>query len=284
MAQLSLGWAVTAVGLVGMSAAHMVLPWMCLERCEDNATVIAGQMHQFATNTSVLNAAAFEDYNLGPNSTLIKNNLTQVARPLHQMGVETWAMISSFPYPPQFLSWMREVFANPQPFIDACLAAAASEKLTGFNVDWEPVTGDGAPIPTEQDAQDYAAFLTVYSNALHAAGVKTSVDVATWSLMWNLTAISASSVDYIMTMQTYGDNFTAWKVDFANAVAVIPAEKLVLGLMTYKGSNNATYSTAELKERFDIINAAGVDKVGLWRAGVPDNWWPFLDALGSGKQ
>ena len=41
------------------------------------------------------------------------------------------ALVSSYPYPPEFISWMRDVFKSPQPFIDACLEAARKEQLTG---------------------------------------------------------------------------------------------------------------------------------------------------------
>jgi hypothetical protein len=30
-------------------------------------------------------------------------------------------MISSYPYPPDFMDWMREVFANPVPFFEQVL-------------------------------------------------------------------------------------------------------------------------------------------------------------------
>jgi hypothetical protein len=54
------------------------MPWLCLERCGGNATTIAYDLRQIAVNTSVINAAAFELFNLGPNGTLVVNNLTQV--------------------------------------------------------------------------------------------------------------------------------------------------------------------------------------------------------------
>lgn len=60
-------------------------------------------------------------FNLGADSTLVVNNLTMVRSTLQSMGVATNPMVSSYPYPPQFLSWMRQVFANPQPFIDSCV-------------------------------------------------------------------------------------------------------------------------------------------------------------------
>jgi hypothetical protein len=90
-------------------------------------------------------------FNLGPNSTLVLNNLTNVVDDIKAMDLEAWPMVSSYPYafihlsrleysilfkslrgnfqsflrryPPQFLDWMRQVFANPEPFFEACVAA-----------------------------------------------------------------------------------------------------------------------------------------------------------------
>ena len=83
---------------------------------------------------------------------------------------------------------------------NACAPFAA---VAGFNVDWEPTDGAGNPVPTAADATAYAAFLTVFSDAMHQAGLVTSVDVATWSAIWNLTAIGESSVDMVISMGTY---------------------------------------------------------------------------------
>jgi len=104
------------------------------------------------------------------------------------------SVISSYPYPPDFLSWMRQVFANPQPFIDACLSEyvlimilgffltshrALKEGYTGYNVDWEPTT-----TATSQDAILYAQFLTKFTDALHKHNKKVTVDIASWSSIW----------------------------------------------------------------------------------------------------
>ncbi len=99
-------------------------------------------------------------------------------------------VISSYPYPPEFLGWMRSVFDDPMPFINACLQAyvshtlshtrkhshkpeipfqrAVRENFTGFNVDWEP-TADNDP-PTAEDARKYAQFLSTFADALHSIG------------------------------------------------------------------------------------------------------------------
>jgi hypothetical protein len=34
------------------------------------------------------------------------------------MGLESWPLLSSYPHYPEFMEWMREVFAEPQVFID----------------------------------------------------------------------------------------------------------------------------------------------------------------------
>ncbi len=53
---------------------------------------------------------------------------------------------------------------------------ALAYNFTGYNVDWEPASGN----ITGQDAADYAAFLDTFARAMHAVGKTVSVDVATW--------------------------------------------------------------------------------------------------------
>lgn len=97
---------------------------------------------------------------------------------------------------------MRQVWAEPAPFFDAVVAAAQAASITGVNIDWEPTSGGGAPKLTKQDPIDYANFLDALAVALHAQGILVSVDVATWSKVWDLSLISATRVDYIMNMET----------------------------------------------------------------------------------
>lgn len=54
--------------------------------------------------------------------------------------------------------------------------SASKHKLNGFNIDWEPASGD----PTASDAANYAKFLDELALALAPHGVKVSVDAATW--------------------------------------------------------------------------------------------------------
>ena len=75
-----------------------------------------------------------QKFNLGPDSTLILNNLTDPTEALQAAGLQTFPMVSSFPYPPQFLDWMRQVFKDPQPFINAAVKQVQRNKFSGFNM------------------------------------------------------------------------------------------------------------------------------------------------------
>lgn len=265
--------------LASIAKSANIMPWMCLERCNDSSSNILYQLNQFQTNTSILNMVAFEDYNLGPNSTLIKNNLTQVAKPLASLDIETYAMISSYPYPPEFLTWMRAVFNDPFPFIEACWKAADEENLTGFNIDWEPTEGNGAPTPTEEDAVNYANFLNTFSRAMHMKGLKANVDVATWTPIWNYTLIGKTAVDGIFTMATYTDNDTSFLHQMNKIIQAVPIEKIYIGLETTRDSDNQPYTDEQLEFRFNAIKQANIHNIGIWRASVPDNWWKYFSDL-----
>lgn len=223
-------------------------------------------------NRSRFTSALYELYNLGPNSTLVANNLTDVTPSIISLGLESWPMISSYPYPPHFLDWMRELFANPTPFISACIAAAKSRHFTGFNVDWEPPSGKNATKATKEDAAAYAAFLDTFATALHAEGILLSVDVAGWSEIWDLKAIGATSVDRVMYMGTYTKPDDVWLQQLALAMGDIPAGKLVIGL---ESDNNVNATGLAL--RFAALKKAQVKAVGVWRAGIPDEWWGEVD-------
>jgi hypothetical protein len=121
------------------------------------------------------------------------------------------------------------------------------------------------------------------------------------SPLWNLTLIAETSVDYIMTMQTYTgecasflhalatvsafhscglfpDDFTVFSQNAQAAVQIVPPSKLVIGLETVQASNNQPYTTAQLQERFDLLDKLGVVGIGIWDSPIPDNWFPFLKA------
>jgi len=243
------------------------MPWMCLERCGANSSDIARSLQEIEDHLALLPAVSFEMFNLGPNSTLVLNNLTRVNQQLSAMGVETYPMISSWPYPKAFIDWMRQLFANPEPFIAAAVAQAQLNNFSGFNVDFEPTV-----TATAEDAINYAAFLTTFADALHAQGKRLTVDVALWNPIWNYTLLSQSSVDRVMIMGTYAVNDTIFMEQFMAAYSSIALSKLGIGLET----DNANYSQADLSLRFEALTKFGIQELDLWRMDIPDPWWPFI--------
>jgi len=161
---------------------------------------------------------------------------------------------------------MRQVFANPQPFINQAITTAVQENFTGYNVDWEPTSN-----ATAEDAINYAKFLSTFAASLHAIGKNLSVDVATWSNVWNYTLLSASGVDKVMTMSTYTNDTTTWKKQFDYAISTIALDHLGIGL-----EDDLELSLDDLEYRFQEIVSYSVKEVDIWKMPIPDFWWPSL--------
>lgn len=102
--------------LLGVACGQLqCMVWMCLERCNDTSHDIQNSIAQASLLGPKLPLVAFELYNLGPNGQLITNNgLTNVGPVLKGLGKQTFPMISSYPYPPEFLSWMRQLWNDPK--------------------------------------------------------------------------------------------------------------------------------------------------------------------------
>ena len=257
------------------SNPYVLFPWLCLERCGDNATAIAEQVNQLVVNASLFTGVSFEGYDLGANSTLVYNNFSRVAPAFAAAGLgQRQPMITTVS-----LQKMRQLFANPQPFIDSAIAALrADPSINGYNIDFEP---EDDPMPTAADAAAYAHFLDTFGKQLHAAGsYQLTVAVALWSPLWNLTLIGATDVDFVIQMGTYIGNFSIWQHEFAELLANVPVSKAVVGLETTDDDQGGRpFTDAELALRFNAIEAAGVRAVGIWASPIPDNWWPFLRGL-----
>lgn len=72
-------------------------------------------------------------------------------------------------------------------------------------------------------------------------------------------------------------NFTFFTEVLRYAINTIPIEKLGVGLETINEDNNdAPFTPAELTERFNLIEEMNVQEIDIWRASLPDNWWPYI--------
>jgi len=239
------------------------MPWMCLERCGED---ISPDLAELQANSASLTAVSFEDYDLGPNSAFIINNFTNVNDDIHNMGLLAFPMITTVN-----LTWLRELFAKPEPFIQAAVQRAQEQNHDGYNIDFEPT--DAA---TDEDAMQFANFLTQFADSLHQVDKNIGVCVASWNTFWNFTALSQSSVDKVITMDTYAGGFSDFASALQFAYSHVDLQKLGVGLITSNPDNNQPFSIAQLKERFELIESYGVNEIDIWDTPIPNTFWPFL--------
>mmetsp|Transcript_25773 Transcript_25773/g.43000 ORF Transcript_25773/g.43000 Transcript_25773/m.43000 type:complete len:300 (-) Transcript_25773:169-1068(-) len=259
----------SAGNVIGVNKRVMV--WMCLEFCEETEMIIDTNLKQIDAHRDIISAASFEKYTLGPNSTLVDNNLTEVSSSIVAMGLEAWPLLSSYPHPPEFIDWMRDVFRDPLPFFESCIHEAQLHNYTGYNLDWEPTDG-----VTVDDGNDYAIFIDKFATSLHVAGLVLSVDVATWTDIWNYTAISASAVDRAISMGTYTSSDSSFSSQLDLLVTNFGPLRSGVGLETVNASTEQRMSLDEVSWRFQQIEMSGAMEVDLWKMPIPPLWWPLI--------
>jgi hypothetical protein len=238
--------------------------WMCLERCNETSTDIALSLSQLnGPLRSSVTSVSFELYNLGPNGQLITNSgLSNVGPSLRKSGFRTYPMISSYPYPPQFLSWMQQLWQTPsvgQSFISQLKAEAAAHGWTGFQVDWEPTA-----TATPQDAESYAEFLSTMADSLHPVLVMPTV--ATWNAIWNLTAIGRSRVHKVLTMSTYASKLSTFEEKLDYTLQFVPKELLGVGVENWPDLDTG------IEQRFQLTASHGVSYLGVWKMPLNSEW------------
>jgi hypothetical protein len=239
----------------------------------------------------ILNTIAFERYNLGPNSTLLFNpdlfDINDYVRKnatLAALFPRRIAMISSFPYPAQFLDWMRQLFSNPAPFLDAVMSQLEKHDLLGLNIDFEPTSNNA----TSDDAAHYATFLNTVRARLAQQGKVLTVAGATWSPIWNLTLIAkalagtntsgnaSTKIGYFTSMNTYTYENSVFQTELQTNVAEFQSfgsrRSLVVGLETWPGK----FTDAELTFHFDLLSKYNVCRLAIWDMPIPAAMVPYL--------
>ena len=248
------------------------MTWLCLEFCEESQSEIKYNLNQLKKNSDLFTRVSFEKYTLGANSTLIDNELTEVNSEILSMGFESWPLLSSYPHYPQFMEWMRQVFANPQPFIDSCINEAKKYSYTGYNLDWEP-TDD----VKDGDGEDYAAFIDTFAKALHKENLKLTVDIATWSSVWDYDALPLTSADEFISMGSYTSNDNSYMNQLNLMKDTFGVNKAGIGLETVNASNSERLTLDEVAFRFKAIMDMGFTSIALWKSPVPPGWLPFIE-------
>ena len=271
---------ILAAALPLLLRAKNVMPWMCLEFCEESTEQINSNLQQLADHHTSISKVSFEKYTLGPNSELVDNELTEVNSQLLKLGFQTWPLLSSYPHPPEFINWMRQVFRNPQPFIDSCISEAEKFGYSGYNLDWEPTDGE-QPVSTVTDADGlaYAQFIDIFASKLHEANLGLTVDVATWSPAWNYTALAQTGADSFVSMGTYTATDSSFSSQLQLMIDSFGPERSGVGLETVNATSLERLPLSEVAWRFDQIRASGARELCMWKMPVPPGWWPMVDAF-----
>jgi hypothetical protein len=273
----------------------VIMPWFCTQRCGFNVSQIiqhVDQAEHLATHdVPILNTVAFERYNLGPNSTLLLNpDLFDINKYILKNATlaatfpRRIAMVSSYPYPPQFLDWMRQLFDNPEPFVSAVVGDIVRHNIAGLNIDFEPSSGNA----TNEDATRYAVFLNVLRERLEAQGKVLTVAGATWTPIWNLTLIAQAlsgsegsgnvnnTIGYFTSMNTYTYANTSFERELSINIQEFGTygslKSLIVGLETWPSQ----FTPAELKFHFDLLAQHGVCRIAIWDMPLTPAMVPHL--------
>ena len=119
---------------------------------------------------------------------------------------------------------------------------------SGWNLDWEPTGND----ITVEDGINYAKFIDAFAKNLHTQGQTLSVDVATWSPVWNYTAIGASKVDTIISMGTYTSDDSSY-VNQLQLLVDAAGVRADVGLETVNATDGSPIPYDEVLFRFDKL-------------------------------
>lgn len=261
--------------------------WLCLERCGDTAATITAKLDVLEKVAPLaLTAISFERYDLGNDSALIRNaGFTDVMPRVSKMKnfyskpIRTMPMITT-----TNIVRMRQVFAKPEPFIDACVKEAQLYGYTGYNIDWEPEHG-----VVSTDAYYYAVFLSKLSFALGQHKLELSVDVASWSVLYNFENMSHAIYNYpnnrMITMDTYAGTDAGWTRAFDRILANVTNHDMIgIGLMNTHPSDGTPLTLQELQWRVNQIQAKKLQEIDIWvmdklLTTTDSFWWTTLNGF-----
>jgi hypothetical protein len=75
-------------------------------------------------------------------------------------------------------------------------------------------------------------------------------------------------------MSTYVVNWDLWQKFFHRAITDIPLKVLGIGL---ECDVRPPLTNSQLEQRFQMLKQYNVQEIDIWRTGIPQSWWPFID-------
>jgi len=248
-------------------AKRTVMPWMCLERCGEDIDTDLAEIIRLGP--SVYPVVSIEAYDLDWGASITDCGYSRVGPQLVNAGIKVQPMITT-----ANIDKLRELWQDIPGFVDKAMAVARSNKdwISGFNVDFEPETGDP---PTEKDAWNFANFVDLFARALHQEGFNLTVDIAGCFSLFDNDLLASTPVDRFITMSTYAVGIDDFKAIVKALYNQYYGPKLGVGLCTGTGM-----TADQIQSRLDYVRLFDdIDYIGIWDTPVPSEWTPVIKAF-----
>jgi len=248
------------------AAKRYVMPWMCLERCSEKVDTDLAEVIRLGP--TVFPTVSIEAYDLDWGASIKDCGYSRVGPKLVDAGIKVQPMITT-----ANIEKIRQLWKDPNGFIEQAMNVARTNKtwISGFNVDFEPETGDK---PTHEDAVNFANFIDAFGKALHAEGFNLTVDIANWCSLFEDDLLTKADADRFITMSTYTGGLDSFKTIVKNKLAVYGTAKCGIGLYTGCG-----FTGLDIKARLDFVRSLGIDSIGIWETPIPDDWIPYVQSF-----
>ena len=263
-------WIVTTTLLAlcacGALGKRIVMPWMCLERCEEDVEHSMNQL--LSVGPSTVPWVSFEAFDLDYRGTVVDIGLSHVGPKLKAAGFTLYPMITT-----SNIYKLRDVWRYPQKTVDAVLQIVKDNRdwIDGINIDFEPQFRD---YPVRDDTIKFTNFVNVLAKSLHAIGVNLTVCIANWSSLFDGNLLKLTEVDRFFHMSTYTVVLQNFEKVVDDALAIYGTEQLAFGIQQMDN-----LSASDLQKRLDYLRFKNVTMLSLWATPLREDWIPLLDAF-----
>ena len=228
----------------------------------------------------------FDRYHLGQSADLVASDLQHdVTSQVRALGIRPEPQISlSEPHQQSRVDHARKLWRSPtaaKRFIADAMREAKVHGYGGYSIDLAGPGGDA----TADDTANYALFVGEFSQATASKGLRLTLRMPSRGSHDVGAMLKAAPGLALATItSTYTSNLTSFAHALNEAVAAAEAadgnvDRLAIGLSTQTGSGGGIDSTmpvSDLRARLDLARTAGVRHIDIWRAPIPEKWWPLL--------
>jgi len=154
-------------------------------------------------------------------------------------------------------------------------------------LDFEPY---GDTTLTNADGVIYAYFVEYLALALHVASKVLTLDYFTNLPVWNLALLNGTSVDRLISMDTYAQQNATFEAYLAVANAYVDPQRLGLGMCAAHGPGTPfgpnpcgaqPWTESMIAERFAFLSTAASTKrfsqLNMWVLPLSELWWRALE-------